>query len=275
MLSPQFGTFIMWFRNNVWAYCHVTRTTRLPIGCLLLLGSLVMRLSRSVGFRCSRWGNSKGWSSGKVKFVGIVKMWLILLVRTILTMKNQWQQKWHPFYHLLMSSWKFLCNDVLHPNSDISADLASVLKYGQAWVLQAIQTQRVQEQASGDTQAELCAYLDSKLESTDDVVHWWGVSMQFWLVWFLILTWFHWQEHSLTYLTLSHIAHDYLAIQGSSVPSEWAFSSGALATTTHWNCLAGRLLEAIQILKSGYQTGLVSARHQAESHHMAYLEDLA
>ena len=32
---------------------------------------------------------------------------------------------------------------------------------------------------------------------------------------------------------------------------------------------------ASQILKSGYQTGLVLARHQAESHHAAYLEDLA
>ena len=46
-------------------------------------------------------------------------------------------------------------------------------------VLQAIQTRRAQEQASGDTRAELHAYLDSELESTDDMACWWGVSMQF------------------------------------------------------------------------------------------------
>ena len=77
------------------------------------------------------------------------------------------------------------------------------------------------------------------------------------------------------YLTLSCIAHNYLAIQGSSVPSEHAFSSGSLTATAHCNCLKGDIFEALQILKSGYRNGHIGAAAEAEHHINAYLETLA
>jgi len=52
--------------------------------------------------------------------------------------------------------------------------------------------------------------------------------------------------------TLSRMAHDYLAIQGSSVPSEQAFSSGGLTGTSLHNQLNPSTFEALQILKSAY-----------------------
>jgi hAT family C-terminal dimerisation region len=72
--------------------------------------------------------------------------------------------------------------------------------------------------------------------------------------------------HSLIYPTLSRIARDYLAIQGSSTPSERAFSSGGLTGTKLRNRLAPEIFEALQILKSGYRSGHIGAAAQAEDH---------
>jgi hypothetical protein len=58
--------------------------------------------------------------------------------------------------------------------------------------------------------------------------------------------------HMVWYPILSHMAHDYLAVQGFTVPSERAFSSGDLTATACRNRLSGEILEALQILKSGY-----------------------
>ena len=77
------------------------------------------------------------------------------------------------------------------------------------------------------------------------------------------------------YPTLSRIARDYLAIQGSSVPSERAFSSGSLTATARRNRLKGDIFEALQILKSGYRNGHIGAAAEAERHINAYLETLA
>jgi len=79
----------------------------------------------------------------------------------------------------------------------------------------------------------------------------------------------------LQYLTLFHIACNYLAIQGSSVPSERAFSGGSLTATAHRNRLKGDIFEALQILKSGYRNGHIRAAAEAEHHNNAYLETLA
>ncbi|KIM84713.1 hypothetical protein PILCRDRAFT_41555, partial [Piloderma croceum F 1598] len=59
--------------------------------------------------------------------------------------------------------------------------------------------------------------------------------------------------HTVQYPTLSHMARDYLAIQGLLVPSERAFSSGGLTATACRNRLSGEVFEALQILKSGYR----------------------
>jgi hypothetical protein len=55
------------------------------------------------------------------------------------------------------------------------------------------------------------------------------------------------------------MAQDYLAIQGSSVPSEHAFSSGGITGTLHHNRLSPETYEALQILKSGYRSDVLTS----------------
>ena len=74
------------------------------------------------------------------------------------------------------------------------------------------------------------------------------------------------------YPMLARVARDYLAIQGSSVPSECAFSSGGLTGTRLCGRLNPRMFEALQILKSGYQNGHIGAAEQAEAHYNAMMD---
>ena len=69
------------------------------------------------------------------------------------------------------------------------------------------------------------------------------------------------------YPTLKCIARDYLAIQGSSTPSECAFSSGGITGSSHHSCLTTEIFQALQILKSAYRNEHISAVSQA-SHHL-------
>ena len=71
------------------------------------------------------------------------------------------------------------------------------------------------------------------------------------------------------------MACDNLAIQGTSVPSEWAFSSGGLTGTSLCNCLTPATFEALQILKSAYRNHHISAMQEAEGHIQSYLAGLA
>jgi hypothetical protein len=64
-----------------------------------------------------------------------------------------------------------------------------------------------------------------------------------------------------------------LAVQGSSTPSERAFSSGGLTGTKLRNRLSPEIFEALQILKSAYRNGHIRASTQAEGHVRA-MEDL-
>jgi hypothetical protein len=69
------------------------------------------------------------------------------------------------------------------------------------------------------------------------------------------------------------MARDYLAIQGSSVPSERAFSAAGLDDTLQRNRLNADILEALQILKSAYRNGLLSAKDEADAF-IELLEDM-
>jgi hypothetical protein len=60
------------------------------------------------------------------------------------------------------------------------------------------------------------------------------------------------------------MAKDYLAIQGSSVASERAFSGAGLDKTARRNRMKSDLFESLQILKSAYKTGRLSAMTEAE-----------
>lgn len=68
------------------------------------------------------------------------------------------------------------------------------------------------------------------------------------------------------------MARDYLAIQGSATPSERAFSSGGLTGTKRRNRLKPEVFEALQLLKSGYRNGRISASEQAGKHLDALLQ---
>jgi hypothetical protein len=62
------------------------------------------------------------------------------------------------------------------------------------------------------------------------------------------------------------MAQDYLAIQGSAVPLECAFSSSGLTATTRRNKLSARTFESLQILKGAYRNGHMAAVDQATAH---------
>jgi hypothetical protein len=63
------------------------------------------------------------------------------------------------------------------------------------------------------------------------------------------------------------MARDYLPIQGSSTPSERAFSNASLTDSKHRNQLAPDTFEVLQILKSAYQNGHLSASAEAEKYY--------
>jgi hypothetical protein len=68
------------------------------------------------------------------------------------------------------------------------------------------------------------------------------------------------------YPTLRRIAQDYLEIQGSATPSEHTFSSGGITGCAQRNRLHPDVFEGLQLLKSAYRNGHVSAGMQAVHH---------
>jgi hypothetical protein len=62
------------------------------------------------------------------------------------------------------------------------------------------------------------------------------------------------------------MARDYLAIQGSATPSERAFSGGGITGTPNRNRLSVASFEALQLLKSAYRSGHISAVDDAAKH---------
>ena len=66
------------------------------------------------------------------------------------------------------------------------------------------------------------------------------------------------------YPTIAWIAKDYLAIQGSAVPSKRPFSSSVLMATARHNCLLSNTFGQLQLLKSAYCEGHISAASEAE-----------
>ena len=81
------------------------------------------------------------------------------------------------------------------------------------------------------------------------------------------------QNQSQKYPVLSLLARDYLAIQGSSVASERAFSSGGRTGTALRNRLKPETFEALQLLKDAYRTGLISASSAMEAQAVGVLWD--
>jgi len=74
------------------------------------------------------------------------------------------------------------------------------------------------------------------------------------------------RENVKDFPTLSCLACDYLVIQGSSIASEQAFSSGGLTDTLQCNCMEPFLFGQVQILKHTYKTHLLDASVEANTH---------
>jgi len=74
------------------------------------------------------------------------------------------------------------------------------------------------------------------------------------------------QKNVKDFPTLAHLTRDYLAIQGSSIASEWAFSSGGLTDTLQHNHMEPFLFGWVQILKHAYKTCLLDASIEADAH---------
>jgi hypothetical protein len=63
----------------------------------------------------------------------------------------------------------------------------------------------------------------------------------------------------------NHTARDYLAIQASAIASEHTFSSASITGTDQRNRLLPSTFEALQVLKSAYHNGQLSAADDAEN----------
>jgi hypothetical protein len=68
------------------------------------------------------------------------------------------------------------------------------------------------------------------------------------------------------------MARDYLAIQGSATPSERAFSGGGITGTSIRNLLSVSTFEALQLLKSAYRNGHITAADDASKHLVDFLD---
>ena len=148
--------------------------------------------------------------------------------------------------------------------TDSSSSESTRAQYGHSWMRAVVEAWKAQDCMASHPRKELDQYLASPLEDNDNIVSWWGVSF-FLPYYFDDVSWTFFKHHAVQYSTLSRIARDYLAIQGSAVPSERAFSSGGLMATVRRNRFSGDIFEALQILKSGYCNGHISASEQAAS----------
>jgi hypothetical protein len=70
------------------------------------------------------------------------------------------------------------------------------------------------------------------------------------------------------------MAQDYLAIQGSATPSECSFSNVSLTNSKQHNWLALDTFEALQVLKSVYCNGHLSASAEAQNYYQMVMSAL-
>jgi hypothetical protein len=107
-------------------------------------------------------------------------------------------------------------------------------------------------------------YLDSPREIyATDPIKWWGVrnsSRSFYILYNQD------KHHAQQYPTLSRMARDYLAVQGSSVASERAFSSAGLTDDLRCNRMEVQAFGKLQILKYAYRTNFLNGSEEAAMH---------
>ncbi|KIL56257.1 hypothetical protein M378DRAFT_89621, partial [Amanita muscaria Koide BX008] len=130
-----------------------------------------------------------------------------------------------------------------------SEDATKVLQgYGSNFILSALSRSSSQQSVIHDPRKELNDYLNSPRDETvTNPVRWWGY-------------------HSQQYPTLSRIARDYLAIQGSSVASERAFSSAGITDDLRRNHMDNQAFGLIQVLKYAYKTNFLNTTEEVAGH---------
>ena len=74
------------------------------------------------------------------------------------------------------------------------------------------------------------------------------------------------QHQAVEYPTLPQMAQEYLAIQGSATPSECTFSGGGITGTPNHNHLSVASFKALQLLKSAYHNGHITAAYDVAKH---------
>ncbi|KAG2090512.1 hypothetical protein BD769DRAFT_1679641 [Suillus cothurnatus] len=116
-------------------------------------------------------------------------------------------------------------------------------QYGHSWVLAAVQAHLTSDCTQLNPRAELTTYLGSPLKQTDDIV-------------------------APPVAVPDSFAHGQglLAYTRPPTPSEHAFSSSGLMGTKRWNHLKTDDFESLQLLKSVYHNGHISATSDAEQH---------
>jgi hypothetical protein len=95
-----------------------------------------------------------------------------------------------------------------------------------------------------------------------DVIRYWGVSASFSMP---ICNTTSTQLNQVHFPTLIRIDCNYLAIQGSSVAPNQLFSGAGITGTDCHNSLTPTTFEALQVLKSAYKNGILSALDEAEA----------
>ncbi|KAF7354490.1 HAT dimerization [Mycena venus] len=133
--------------------------------------------------------------------------------------------------------------EVSPPSATPVPESTAFQHYGSSFLLDAVKLAQKTEQVVANPRDELERYLSTHLEPAQNILHWWG--------------------HDTAYPTLRQMARDYLAIQGSATPAERAFSSGSLTGTRLRNRLSIELFEALQLPKSAYRNGHISASDSA------------
>jgi hypothetical protein len=131
-------------------------------------------------------------------------------------------------------------------------------------MLAAVKAHQDSDRAMLDPCAEFVAYIKSPLELMDNVVGWWGVVFNY--IALASAYYISIKHHQSQYPTLSRMARDYLAIQGSAIPLERAFSGGGLTSTKCHNRLNANAFESLQLLKNAYRNGHISAADDATQH---------
>jgi hypothetical protein len=186
-----------------------------------------------------------------------------------------------PTLEWLQTRWEEMAPAIragrLYPPSGPAASAAQTsatfrVSNNASWVRSAVSKRVQPEAAVASPRQELRDYFDSPRvncpDNTLDVFAWWRVSHAMLpshspLPMMLIPLPSFIQQHTLRYPTLARVARDFLAIQGSAVKCERAFSSSGQTVTDRRSSLHPKTVGALQILKSAYANNHISADEEA------------